>query len=554
MKSWDDDQFVTGIAEYLNFRPSSIWHLVTVPSLGNYVPLVNLSYAVDHTIGGLDGFMYHFQNVIWHIAACFGLFSCMRLLGVSMLPALLMTLLYTVHPQRTESVAWIAERRDVMCGAFCCWSAFCYLKFRERAVFSFSAFLLFLCACLSKPAALTFPVVLAMYEIWKTRSFFPFSKYRSLLPYFVLSLLVTVGTSVLQLNAPPSDSMSLKILKSLHNYSWYFLKNFYPGEMAPIYPKIVVDNAFFVEVAMFYFVLLALAVFMFFRFRKLFCFSLIPFVVAYAVTLLPTIGIVPVGVAFWDYADRYSYIPSAILAAAAALLLEFLAGKFADRKKFMQLEILLFSLVILLFSWITFFYNYTWKSYPDLIEITVAHNPPNTYFLCFYALNAFAEKKNDEAESCADYLLSVENENSFDCKGKSIYYTALALKAASLSRRGETAAALPLFKKALRRVDSFIFQSPGPFTTLLETAAGCYLKTGNPKMALQCYDAIAVNYEERDINQGLFHFYKGLSFYVKGNLKRAESEFSEAVRLLPDDENIKANLDEVRRRLKENKE
>ena len=550
MDSWDDDVFVRDIAEYLNFRPANVIHLMTVSSFGNYVPLVNLSYAVDHSICGLDGFMYHFQNILWHIAACVGLFGCIRLLGVSDTFALLVTLLYAVHPQRAESVAWVAERRDVMCGAFYFWSFFCYMRFRERGFFSLGAFVLFICACLSKPAAVTMPVVFAMYEIWKSRSFLPLSKYRWIIPYVVVSAIVAVGTSVLQLNPQQSGTVFEKILRVFHNYAWYFVKNLYPGEMAPIYPNLVFDNWLLMKVSLFYIALSSVVFYLAFRARNFLLYSLVPFAVAYAVTLFPTIGFVPIGTGEWDYADRYSYIPSAILAATGGMLLYSAAGKFSNWRKFRQMEIVALLIMILFCAWITFFYNYTWKSYLDIISITVAHDPPNRAFLCRYAVTEFAARRNDEAEKAADYLLSVEKKDHFDHNGKSIYYTAMAIKAAALDRRGDINNSRALFDESLAYITHFIFQNP----TILETAAHCYLKTGNKKKAIRCYDLLIVNFDSKKSNLGLFHFYKGISFYIRGNLKMAEVEFSQALRLIPEDDYIKVNLDEVRNKLKKNKQ
>ncbi|OGV34782.1 MAG: hypothetical protein A2020_09680 [Lentisphaerae bacterium GWF2_45_14] len=552
MEGWDDNVFVTEISDYLNFRPGSIIHLVTMPSLGNYIPLVNLSYALDYSVGGLDGFMYHFQNVLWHIVACVGLFNCIRLLGAPSAVSLAVTLLYAVHPQRTESVAWVSERRDVMCGAFYFWSAFFYLKFRDKKAFSLTAFILFLCACLSKPAAVTMPVTLAMYEVWKNRSILPVSKYLKLLPFFAVSLLVSAGTSILQLNPSSAVTIIEKLLTILHNFSWYALKNIYPDEMAPVYPKLVFDGSLILKISIFYILVAAVIFLVAIRSRKFCIYTVLPFLIAYSVSLLPTIGFVPIGIGVWDYADRYSYIPSAILAAGVALMLSSTAEKLSLRnplygKKIQQAGLLVMSAMILFLAWITFFYNYTWKSYSDLVEITVSNNPPNRNFLCLYAINMFAENKNDDPERCADYLLSVENKESFDHNGKSLYYTAMAVKAAVLYRKGNTTEALKLFNESFTHINVFVFQNPSPYTKLLETAAGCYLKSGKKKRALRCYDLIAANFEHGKENKALFHFYKGVSFYIRGNLSKAEMEFSEASVLAPDDRNIKANLDEVRK-------
>src|SRR4029453_7990909 len=95
--------------------------------MGHYIPITWLTFGLNHALGGMDPWGYHLGNLLLHAAnTTLFFFVARRLLAVSRpeggvaicLAAAAASLLWALHPLRVESVAWITERRDLLCGFF----------------------------------------------------------------------------------------------------------------------------------------------------------------------------------------------------------------------------------------------------------------------------------------------------------------------------------------------------------------------------------------------------------------------------------------------------
>ena len=118
LQGFDDDVYVLKNSSRLTWSWANLRHWWTQAHVGNYHPLTMMSYMVDRLLWPSWGPGYHLQNLFWHVLAV-GIFF--RLLRAFRLPegrALLLALIFCVHPQRVESVVWVAERKDVLCAAF----------------------------------------------------------------------------------------------------------------------------------------------------------------------------------------------------------------------------------------------------------------------------------------------------------------------------------------------------------------------------------------------------------------------------------------------------
>ena len=182
----------------------SIRWLFTHAQEGNYAPLPGLTYALDLALWGDAPFGYHLTNVLFH-AANAALFC---LLAAEMLArggaatakvrpaAFVSALLFSLHPLRIQSVAWIAERRDVVCGAFVLLTLLCWVRGasteeaparRWRA----AALAAFVCALMSKATALPLPAALLLIDIWPLRQKHSWKRYA---PFFLLSAVFAAFT------------------------------------------------------------------------------------------------------------------------------------------------------------------------------------------------------------------------------------------------------------------------------------------------------------------------------------------------------------------------
>jgi tetratricopeptide (TPR) repeat protein len=314
----------------------------------NWHPLTWLSHALDYALWGLNPLGHHLTNIVLHaINAFIVVFLVIRLLeawkeraapngppsflnGRAILIAAGTTgLLFGLHPVHVESVAWVAERKDLLCALFFLLSVLRYVKYAKdtdgpvhRSGLSqlfntryLSALGLFVLALMSKPMAVTLPVVLLVLD-W-----FPFNRIRSgrtlwaacveKLPFFALSLASSIVTILAQraggamggLEFVPLSTRALVGAKALVAYLWKMLA---PVDLIPFYPY--PENVSLLSWKYLFLLVLVIAVTVVCiraaRKRKL----LLSAWIYYVVTLIPVLGIVQVG--SQSMADRYTYLPS----------------------------------------------------------------------------------------------------------------------------------------------------------------------------------------------------------------------------------------------------
>ncbi len=134
----------------------------------NWIPLTWLSLMLDSTIFGIRPAGYHVSNVILHSANAMLLFLALASATGYTARSAFVAALFALHPLHVESVAWIAERKDVLSIFFGLWSMWIYVRYAQvgqtwRLV---ASFLLFLCSLLAKPTLVTLPFVLLLLDFW----------------------------------------------------------------------------------------------------------------------------------------------------------------------------------------------------------------------------------------------------------------------------------------------------------------------------------------------------------------------------------------------------
>lgn len=306
----------------------------------NWHPLTMLSLALDRQLWGMAPFGFHATNLLIHCAttflACLVFAELLRLVSPEMpsrlarwvinAGSILAALFFGLHPLRVESVVWASERKDVLCLFFIVAAVWCYLRYvscpvdltqgrhaRRRAY----AMMLVMacCALMSKPAAVSLPLVLLIMD-W-----YPLARIRSRAtlaaavkekaPLVLLSLGAVVLTVRAQqyamLQALDVDAIS-RVLVACKALLFYLWKMLWPTGLAPYYPhpgKVVPEKLFeYLPYALAVCFAAAAAV-VFTRRRRFILPALLLFYVA---TLAPMLGIVQVG-GQW-VADRYSYLPA----------------------------------------------------------------------------------------------------------------------------------------------------------------------------------------------------------------------------------------------------
>src|SRR5882672_2318210 len=189
LTSWDDNGYVT--ENVLVAHPSFIG-LMTVPQCGNYHPLTMASLALNFRLSGLNPASYHWLNLLLHLANTALVFFLVRALsGEGVWTTVATALFFGIHPMHVESVAWVAERKDVLYAFFYLLALLAYLRYLDegRCLWLTATWVLFVLSAASKPAALALPLTLFAVDYFRGRPFDAHSVIDKV-PFFIVSVAV----------------------------------------------------------------------------------------------------------------------------------------------------------------------------------------------------------------------------------------------------------------------------------------------------------------------------------------------------------------------------
>ena len=300
-----------------------IWALTSAYA-ANWHPLTWMSHMLDISLYGMEPGGHHLTNVLLHTINALLLFYLFNQMTGNLRPSLFVACLFALHPLHVESVAWIAERKDVL-SAF--WGLLAILSYghyvRQLKAKWYLLALSFFCASLmSKPTLVTLPFMLLLLDYWplgrfkflplNSKSAFYFELNLRLilekLPFIILSAGSCIVTLFVQKSGGAVASLELftidsRIANALVSYTRYIGKMLWPSELAVIYPyqsKIplwqIIGSS----------ILLAVISFMICRYGRRHSYLIVGWF-WYLGSLVPVIGLVQVG--SQAMADRYTYLP-----------------------------------------------------------------------------------------------------------------------------------------------------------------------------------------------------------------------------------------------------
>lgn len=320
--NWDDPSYVVQNERIRDLGPEFLIWVFTTPVIANWHPLTVISHAIDYAAWGLEPFGHHLSSVTLHSVNTF-LVSVLsyRLIsstnfgaGPAIFASFITALLFGVHPLHVESVAWISERKDVLCMLFFLMSILFYLRYaNKRNLYDYAVSLLFFAfSLMSKPMAISLPFVLLLLDVYplgRTEK-----RGRVLIekaPFFALSAVSGLLTLWAQNNAGAVATLELHPLQTrfwvaVSSYGAYLYKMIWPAGLAPLYtyPRAIEAVSLKYLGSLVVLVLLTAGSVMAFKRSKIFCVAWF----FYLITLFPVIGIVQVG--SQAAADRYTYIPA----------------------------------------------------------------------------------------------------------------------------------------------------------------------------------------------------------------------------------------------------
>lgn len=342
--AYDDQQYVTEnshVQAGLTAR-GMVWAFGK--HAGNWHPLTWLSHMVDCQLYGLKPAGHHLTNVLFHAANTVLLFWVLRLMTGAPRRSAVVAALFGWHPLHVESVAWVAERKDVLSAFFFMLTLWAYARYAQvqspkskvqspeapggathhasifhplSSLFYLLSLFLFALGLMSKPMLVTLPCVLLLLDYWPLRrlSFSPLHRSTALLvrlavekiPFFALTAVDCVLTASAQQAAMVSTTgltISQRLAHALLAYVHYLTTLFVPRKMAVYYPYDQSPSSPEILLAG---IVLALTTVLLLRLAAGRRYPAVGWL-WFLGMLVPVIGLVQVGDQAW--ADRYTYLPS----------------------------------------------------------------------------------------------------------------------------------------------------------------------------------------------------------------------------------------------------
>jgi protein O-mannosyl-transferase len=282
------------------------WALTSTEA-ANWFPVTRLSHMLDVQLYGVNPGWHHLTNVLFHTFATLLLFAFLHCATGARWPSAFVAFVFALHPLHVESVAWVAERKDVLSAFFWFLALWAYVRYAARpGTARYLVVLLAFClGLMSKPMIVTLPLVMVLLDVWPLRRW-PLRLWEKL-PFFALSLGAVIVTYAVQSGAGAAEAvqapLGLRVENALVSYVTYMAKMVWPTGLTVFYPYPKGLPVWQVTIAALF--LAAVSALVLRRFRTE------PYLTIgwlwYLVTLVPVIGLVQVGAQ--ARADRYTYVP-----------------------------------------------------------------------------------------------------------------------------------------------------------------------------------------------------------------------------------------------------
>jgi Flp pilus assembly protein TadD len=364
----------------------------------NWHPITTLSHMLDCQLFGVNPGPAHVVNVIFHAAAAIILFLALSSLTQRMWRSAIVGAIFAIHPLRTESVAWIAERKDVLSGLFFMATLGAYACYARKP--SMLRYLAALFAAglglMSKPTLVTIPFVLLLLDYWPLKRFGTSARTITALivekiPFALLALGSAIGTVLAQRGTIDvmGFPLGLRIENAIVTYVIYLRQLFWPSDLAVLYPH--PENYFPVWMVAGCVALLAALSTVAILFRKRFPFLFTGWF-SYLGMLVPVIGLVQVG--RHGHADRYTYLPLIGIVIAIVWLFTELTERFRFQK---QIGAIATGSILIALAACARHQTSYWRNADSLWTHTLSVTTNNDGGHVAFASSLFAEGKTEEA-------------------------------------------------------------------------------------------------------------------------------------------------------------
>ncbi len=541
--NYDDAPYVYANAKIINgLTPGNFAWAFTHVHAANWHPLTTISHMLDCQLYGLQAWGHHLSNILLHAAAVILLFLALWRLTENLWASAFAATLFAIHPLRVESVAWVAERKDVLSGVFFMLTLLAYSRYARSDRFSpgryATVLALFALGLMCKPTLVTVPFVLLLLDYWplgrvsgRPTRLFARESFRSSLgvsgwsvartliaekiPFFVLSAASCVATILAQKAAlAPIREIPLqeRLANAVVAYVEYLGQTIYPAHLAVLYPY-PEGGPSVVEVTFSLLLLLIISV-VFFLWRKNFPFALTGWL-WFVGMLVPMIGIVQVG--SQPIADRYTYLPQIGLYILATWGAMELINNWRHKR-----EVLAVASLLIIGALVTrsYFQTLYWQNSEVLWRHTIDVNPNN--YIAQNDLGGTLEEKGQFNEAIAHYREAVQLNPNVARVQNNLGY--------ALLQGGRVEEGIDHLQDALR-IDP-------TYSEAYNHMGSALMKKGQVAEAIPYYQkAIQLNNSYADAHNNL-----GVAFLRSGQVDEAIAHYKAAVAIKPGSAEMQINL------------
>jgi tetratricopeptide (TPR) repeat protein len=400
--NYDDQGYVYEnpmVAKGLTLK-GAVWAL-TYGGIGHWHPLTWLSHMADCQVYGLWAGGHHLTNVALHAVAAMLLFLAFREMTGSLWRSAFVAAVFAIHPLRVESVAWIAERKDVLSGVFFMLTLWAYARYARRPSRGRYAAVALACALglLCKNTLVTLPFVLLLLDWWPLQRMGRMAFFGGLVKEKIPLFLLSVGSCVATVLVPETvnNSDRLPFLERIGNavvsYGIYLRQMVYPAGL--VIPYLHPPNGLpFWKVGMAFVLLAAISMVV------LACWKKRPYLLAgwlwYLGMLVPMIGFVQIS--YYAHADRYTYLPGIGLVLAGTWWVGDWSMGWQQRQAVLGRLMAAVIGILMVCAWIQTGY---WKSSETLWTHTLACTTGND--LAHYNLGVVLEQEGSVDEAITQF-------------------------------------------------------------------------------------------------------------------------------------------------------
>ena len=543
--NFDDPDYVTrNVHVQGGFTWAGVKWAFCNPVSANWHPLTMLSHMLDGRLFGLNAAGHHLTSVLLHAINGVLVFALLRQMTGTLWRGLLVAALFAVHPLRVESVAWIAERKDVLSACFGLLTLIFYVRFAQKRqalenpaakmsggrVVPHSipwpaprdyclAVMFFALGLMSKPMLVTWPFVMLLLDFWPLGRFQPGQIWRLVtekIPFFALSIIASVVTYMVQRHGGATANIANLPLgarggNALISCCRYVGKLIWPTNLAFFYPCTGAWPP--VHVLLAGALILGVSILLFLQRRQ--CPFLLFGWLWFCGTLVPVVGLVQVGAQ--AMADRYTYLPS------LGLLILFVWGTHAlvERWRYALMACWVAALMAVgLCLLLTRQQLAYWQNSATLWRHTLNATENNYVAHNLLGLTLLDQGQYDAATSQFQEALSLKPDFAYACNNLGDAYY----------KNDQTDKAIDQYQKALRL-------KPDYPEARYNLGVACF-KLGLMDEAISQYQAalrLKPDYAEA-------HFNLGIAFGHQGQIDQAVRQFQAAVRLNPYDATYHNNL------------